>query len=922
MANKLFNLILDLSGHNLVPHIDIRRNDYDSNVFSVQVTQGGLPFDFTGMNPIFECLTPDGHYIRDDGSQYGTIHVVEATQGKLEYTLVNEIFSVLGQIDVAYFAFEQSNADLQNPTNRVSTGNFSMRIIADALTGTTAAADYMSDVTTLIQQINQLKTDYQTLNPANYITQTQFGTQNDSFAAQLAEKANQLYVDQVMSSLSNGGPDEIFYSISALNIAYPSGTNRTKLVFDSSFTDGAHSMIWNGSVWEDAGLYQGNGVVDGTVSKDSLNVTIQNAVLSAVSGTTSKNLFNKFAATYDKYVDYTNGTLKNPTDGNIYYASDWIPVQPNSQYTITAQNRIAFYDNSKNYLSGTNGSNAPYTLTTPANAAYMRITILLTNFDSFQVEVGSVNTNYVPYTLPSMTAVPNKYIPNKKLSFFTTAKNLFDKDAATHNKYIQTATGQMRSPSIGGDFYASDWIEVQPSTQYTLKYQYQLAFYDDNQQLISGIESSGSPLTNYTFITPSNAAYVRFTVQGENISTQQLEFGTLATPFEAFGLCIPQNILDKPTQDALNNVSDQNNSLNKNERDFGYNIKNGLANFKAKLLSSASQLVRINCVGDSLTRGEYASYEPTKSWVGVLRSLLQGNFGNAPGEGFINTYEAELPAGAQPRWTLGSGWSTSSGGGYGHYYAQSSGALTATTCTFSGTSAVVIYAQASSGGMVDITVDGIAKGSINCQNGTTTFGKLFTISGLTDGQHTISFTPETTGYALIEGMFANGAASTGVQMNRLGRSGWQASDWISNINTIVLPSWNALPADLTVLGLGMNDVRYVTADQYKANMQTLINSVLSTGSEILLIAYHRPSPSWSGNWARMIKVLYELADENNIGLVDIFQAFFESYDMAQSFGLFGPGTNDYSGSSGTNTAHPGDKGYAYIANIIEPLLVS
>ncbi|MCO7177009.1 BppU family phage baseplate upper protein [Sporolactobacillus kofuensis] len=226
MTNKLFNLVLDLSGRGIVPHIEIRRNDYDSNVFSVQVTQNGLPFDFTGMNPIFECLTPDGHYIRDDGTQFGTINVIDAEQGKLEYTLVNEIFAVLGQIDVAYFAFEEQNADLQNPTNRVSTGNFTFNVIADALTGTTAAQDYMSDVTTLIQQINQLKTDYDTLNLDNFVKVVDYNANNDSVAAQLADIASHT-INKTRRKLLNKEPVVIVCFGDSVTWGYRTGAIQT-----------------------------------------------------------------------------------------------------------------------------------------------------------------------------------------------------------------------------------------------------------------------------------------------------------------------------------------------------------------------------------------------------------------------------------------------------------------------------------------------------------------------------------------------------------------------------------------------------------------------------------------------------------------------------------------------------------------------
>lgn len=173
VANKIFNLQLDMSGQSIIPRISIRRNDFNTNVFSIQVTQNGVPFDFTNFNPIFECLTPAKTFIRDDGIQFGNIHIIDATQGKFEYTLINEIFSVLGNVDLAYFAFEQLGNNQQNQTNRVTTGNFFFSIIADALSGNIEQSSYMSDVESLLDLINQLKNDYQTLNLDNFVTSVQ-----------------------------------------------------------------------------------------------------------------------------------------------------------------------------------------------------------------------------------------------------------------------------------------------------------------------------------------------------------------------------------------------------------------------------------------------------------------------------------------------------------------------------------------------------------------------------------------------------------------------------------------------------------------------------------------------------------------------------------------------------------------------------
>jgi YD repeat-containing protein len=144
-----------MNGQSIIPKIVIRQNDLNTTVLSVQVTQNGLPFDFTGFKPVFECITPSKTFIRDDGSQYGTMNVTDATHGKFEYTIVKEVFANIGTINVAYFAFEEVDSS-QNVTNRVTTGNFSFTVIADALTGNVEQSPYMSDVETMLSQMNQL----------------------------------------------------------------------------------------------------------------------------------------------------------------------------------------------------------------------------------------------------------------------------------------------------------------------------------------------------------------------------------------------------------------------------------------------------------------------------------------------------------------------------------------------------------------------------------------------------------------------------------------------------------------------------------------------------------------------------------------------------------------------------------------------
>lgn len=88
------------------------------------------------------------------------------------------------------------------------------------------------------------------------------GARENSQDTQIATKSDKSYVDTMLSSIAQGGPKGIYYSLSALQTAYPNGADGTYLVFDSSSTDGAHSYIWDSSAgaWKDLGVYQATGV--------------------------------------------------------------------------------------------------------------------------------------------------------------------------------------------------------------------------------------------------------------------------------------------------------------------------------------------------------------------------------------------------------------------------------------------------------------------------------------------------------------------------------------------------------------------------------------------------------------------------------------------------------------------------------------
>lgn len=111
------------------------------------------------------------------------------------------------------------------------------------------------------------------------------------------KKADKSYVDSMLSSIAQGGPREIFYSLDALKSKYPTGSEGTYLVFDSSLTDGAHSYIWDkaASNWKDLGIYQAMAIPEKVIREINLNSDFSNVLL-----TQGKNLL--------KNTTFQNGT--------------------------------------------------------------------------------------------------------------------------------------------------------------------------------------------------------------------------------------------------------------------------------------------------------------------------------------------------------------------------------------------------------------------------------------------------------------------------------------------------------------------------------------------------------------------------------------------------------------------------------------
>ena len=188
----------------------------------------------------------------------------------------------------------------------------------------------------------------------------------------------------------------------------------------------------------------------GTFIKEKA-LTVNVLEYTPVLGKPSKNLFNKDRVTRNRYVNPSSGTLKIPTDGSVVSASEFIPVKPNTTYTLS--NGYFFkgviFNGNKQWLQSISSN----TFTTPSEGFFIRINVSDSKLNIAQLEEGTTATLYETFggKLESNTVggsnIVDKAITEEKLAFkplvLEPSKNLFNKDRVTRNRYINPSSGKL-----------------------------------------------------------------------------------------------------------------------------------------------------------------------------------------------------------------------------------------------------------------------------------------------------------------------------------------------------------------------------------------------------------------------------------------------------------------------------------------------
>lgn len=141
------------------------------------------------------------------------------------------------------------------------------------------------------------------------------------------------------------------------------------------------------------------------------------------------------------YVNYQTGNLVSNSN---YNATGFIPVKELTKYTMSYVRLFSWYDSDKNYISGINSDNQPgfpLTWESPENAAYLRCSVNLINWDTFIVLEGiSLNGFYeLPFISRTLDGA-DLILQNGYLSWIYLHPNYYTYDLPASNVTINDQT--------------------------------------------------------------------------------------------------------------------------------------------------------------------------------------------------------------------------------------------------------------------------------------------------------------------------------------------------------------------------------------------------------------------------------------------------------------------------------------------------
>ena len=300
-------------------------------------------------------------------------------------------------------------------------------------------------------------------------------------------------------------------------------------------------------------------------------------------------------------------------------------------------------------------------------------------------------------------------------------------------------------------------------------------------------------------------------------------------------------------------------------------------------------------VGDSTSALYTGKTEYSRMWSRVMRTLINVRGVPLAGTGWVSPSNGEPALTKDPRFALTGTW-TDNPTPNGYLYTSTSGSTITFSSELPGTAVSIAYTSGS--GAFTVSVDGATAVTVTPPGTGSTLEK-YIITGLVDSTHTVKLT--TTTSTLTQIFFFNVYRAAGLQVHNWALSGMTAKAWAAA--AVGTRGWAAnnlgLAPDVVHIGLGVNDINYSnhTLGQPPAAVITSLQTVIDKwpNSDVILYTEAAPSPTApnvptppsDATWAEFVGMLYDLADTNDVPLVDMYRRSGGSYAAANANGLMG-----------------------------------
>lgn len=209
-------------------------------------------------------------------------------------------------------------------------------------------------------------------------------------------------------------------------------------------------------------------------------------------------------------------------NGKTYTASVYVKAPSGTNMHILLRRGVSANFSTQSFTGTGNWQRISTTLTLDADTSDLGLWVrssdavaITFHIDGLMIEEGTEVKSFITSTKSTFS--------DEGDSLLSVGKNLFDKSKVDLTGDLDEY-GNVR---VFEGRFTSNYIKIEPNTNYTKSFNdyVRTAFYDSNKNFIS-------ITTNQSFITPSNAMYLKIAGNTENLDLYQLEEGTTAIEYE------------------------------------------------------------------------------------------------------------------------------------------------------------------------------------------------------------------------------------------------------------------------------------------------------------------------------------------------------------------------------------------------------